>query len=93
MKIIINENLKHYWVNHPYDSNPDYIAKVNFFYVSQDKKLIAGYLEAPEVWFEAETKGFNEINYIVDGEIEFVSEVDHLQQKQVIVSGLRMERK
>ena len=82
MKIIKNIDLKNNLVDHPYDSNPDYLAKVNLFYVSQDKKFIAGYWEAPEGWFEEEIKGFNEINYVVEGEIEFVTEKSSFTAKR-----------
>ncbi len=74
MKVINNIDLTNSLVDHPYDSNPDYFAKVNIYYISQDKKFVAGYWEAPVGWFEAEIKGFNEINYVVEGEIEFVTE-------------------
>jgi uncharacterized cupin superfamily protein len=61
-------------INHPYESNPDYFAKINFFHFSNDAKLMAAYWEAPVGWFNWEYDGFYEIDYIIDGEIELVSE-------------------
>jgi ethanolamine utilization protein EutQ (cupin superfamily) len=72
MKIIGGEFMTNNAVNHPYESNPDYNAKINTFYYSDDEKLIAGYWEAPEGWFEAQIEEQNEINYVIDGEIDII---------------------
>ena len=74
MNVISKENLIKNLVNHPYDSNPEYFAKVNIFYYSPDGKFAAGYWEAPKGWFNAEIEGFSEIDFIIEGEIEAVSE-------------------
>ena len=74
MDVIKKDDLKKNVVNHPYDSNPDYFAKVNMFYYSEDNKFAVGYWEAPVGWFNATIKGFNELDLIIEGEIEAVSE-------------------
>ncbi|KPJ88375.1 MAG: hypothetical protein AMS17_05750 [Spirochaetes bacterium DG_61] len=74
MRLVNNDFLKSTTVNHPYDSNPDYTAKINTFYYSKDEKLIAGYWEAPEGWFDAEIEEQNEINYVIEGEIDLICE-------------------
>ena len=55
---------------HPYDSNPDYVSYVNFFNYSPDGKAASGYWEAPEGWLEFEFTGFQELNYVIEGEVE-----------------------
>ncbi len=72
MKAINNDFLIKNTVIHPYDSNPEYNAKINTFYYSKDEKLIAGYWEAPEGWFDAEIEDQNEINYVIEGEIDII---------------------
>ena len=42
MKIIRGDEVKRKTVDHPYESNPDYMAKLKTFYFSKDEKLIAG---------------------------------------------------
>jgi len=74
MEVIQNSILKKGLVNHPYDTNLQYFAKVNIFYKSHDRKFTAGYWEAPEGWFDATIIGFNEIDFIIEGEIEAISE-------------------
>jgi len=74
MEVIQRTSLIKGLVNHPYDTNPQYFAKVNTFYYSPDRKFAAGYWEAPEGWFDIIIEGFNEIDYIIDGEIEAISE-------------------
>lgn len=97
MKVFSESNIINNLVDHPYDSNPDYLAKVNFYYVSQDKKFVAGYWEAPEGWFEAEIKGFYEINYVVEGEIELITKDRSLTAKAgdcfLVENGDRMKWK
>jgi ethanolamine utilization protein EutQ (cupin superfamily) len=72
VKAFINDLLIKDTVNHPYDSNPEYVAKIHTFYYSKDEKLIAGYWEAPEGWFDAEIEEQNEINYVIEGEIDII---------------------
>lgn len=74
MEIIKKNKLINGLIIHPYDSNREYFSKINIFYYSQDKKFAAGYWEAPIGWFDSVTKGFDEINYIIEGEIEALSE-------------------
>lgn len=74
MKVIKNDFLVKNLVKHPYESNPGYNAKINTFYFSRDKKLIAGYWEAPVGWFDTVIEEQNEINYVIEGEIELVSD-------------------
>jgi len=73
MDLISKKKLIKNLVNHPYESNPEYFAKVNMFYYSQDGKFAAGYWEAPQGWFDAVVEGFNEIDFIIEGEIEAIS--------------------
>jgi len=77
VKIIYGDSLKSDLVEHqyenPYEKNPEYFAKLNYFYFSRDKRLVAGYWEAPEGWFDALVDGFNEINYMIEGEIKLTS--------------------
>lgn len=72
MKVIDQNLLINNLVNHPYKSNPEYFAKINFLYLSDDKKVMSAYWEAPKGWFDNEYNGFDEINYIIDGEIELI---------------------
>ncbi len=72
MKIIEQNFLTKNLVEHPYDTNKDYFAKVNVFYISKDEKFIAAYWEAPEGWFSAKIDNFYEINYVIEGEVEFI---------------------
>lgn len=73
MKIIDQNFLVDNLTDHPYETNPEYFAKVNIFYFSKDEKFTAGYWEAPVGWFSAVIDGFYEINYVVEGEVEFIS--------------------
>lgn len=72
VKVITKNYLRKKSVFHPYENNPDYSARINTFYYSKDEKLIAGYWEAPEGWFEAEIGEQSEINYVIEGEIELI---------------------
>ena len=74
MKLIGRDSLANNMSDHPYESNPDYSANINFFHFSKDKKLVVAYWEAPKGWFIWEYDGFYEIDYIIEGEIELVSE-------------------
>lgn len=73
MKVIKSGVMVRDCVLHPYDSNPDFMAKINTFYYSKDKKFIGGYWEAPEGWFTGEMGEQSEINYVIEGEIDLVS--------------------
>lgn len=73
MKVIDKNTLVRNMVIHPYDSNKDYFAKVNMFYYSEDGKFAAAYWEAPEGWFNAEVKGFNELDFVLEGEMKLIS--------------------
>jgi uncharacterized cupin superfamily protein len=54
---------------HPYDSNPEYLSYVNFFNYSADGKAATGYWEAPKGWLEFTFSGFQELNYVIEGEV------------------------
>jgi uncharacterized cupin superfamily protein len=60
--------------DHPYDTNPELMAKVNFFYTSPDGKLTMAYYESPIGWHDVEVRGFEEIDYILEGEVQLVSD-------------------
>jgi ethanolamine utilization protein EutQ (cupin superfamily) len=74
MRVIKKEELITGMVDHPYESNVDLIAKVNFFYFSEDRKLAMAYYESPPGWFDVEVKGFDEIDYILEGEVDLISD-------------------
>ena len=78
MKVIKNETLRQGLVDHPYDTNPELVAKVNFFYKSGDGKLTMAYYESPVGWFDVEVEGFDEIDYVLEGEVRLISETEEL---------------
>lgn len=57
-------------IKHHYESNKDYFTKINFLYFSEDKKLMSAYWEAPVGYFEQDCSEFDEVNYVIEGEIE-----------------------
>lgn len=73
MKVFTKDALIRGMVDHPYDTNPELLAKVNFFYFSADGKLALAYYESPAGWFDVEVDGFEEIDYVLEGEVELVS--------------------
>ena len=72
MKLIDSKFLRDGAVDHPYEDNPDFIAKINTFFYSRDKKSVMGYWEAPVGWFTAEIGEQSELNYIIEGSIELI---------------------
>lgn len=72
MKLFNSKFLIDEAVTHPYEDNPDFVAKINTFFYSKDKKAIMGYWEAPTGWFTAEITEQSELNFIIDGEIELI---------------------
>ncbi len=74
MQVIRKEELIDGMVDHPYESNVDLLARVNFFYYSEDRKLALAYYESPEGWFDAEVNGFDEIDYVLEGEVELTTD-------------------
>lgn len=81
MKVFTQKELVENLVDHPYDSNSGLLAKVNFFYYSEDEKMAMAYYESPEGWFDAEIDGFDEIDYILEGAVELTSETETLVAK------------
>lgn len=81
MKVIKKDELVDGMIDHPYESNADLIAKVNFFYFSEDRKMAVAYYESPAGWFEVEVKGFDEIDYVLEGEVELIAEGENLTVK------------
>jgi uncharacterized cupin superfamily protein len=82
MKVISKERLIKGLVDHPpYDTNPDLRAKVNFIYFSPDKRMAMAYYESPKGWFDVEVKGFDEIDYILEGEVELISDLQRLKAR------------
>ncbi len=73
MKVITRDELIKGMVDHPYDTNPDLVARVNFFYFSMDHKMVVAYYESPPGWFDVEVKGFDEIDAVLEGEVELIS--------------------
>jgi len=82
MKVFDNKWLAGNLFVHPYDSNPDYFSYVNFFNFSPDGKAATGYWEAPKGWLEFTFSGFQELNYVIEGEIE----VTHLTTGEKVVA-------
>jgi len=79
MKVISKETLINGLVDHPpYDSNPELHAKLNFIYRSPDGRMAMAYYESPEGWFDVEVKDFDEIDYVLEGEVELISESQRL---------------
>lgn len=74
MQVIRKEELIDGMVDHPYESNVDLLARVNFFYYSEDRKLAVAYYESPAGWFDAEVNGFDEIDYVLEGEVELIKD-------------------
>lgn len=70
MRVIRKGELVNGMVDHPYQGNPELLAKVNFFYYSEDRKMGMAYYESPAGWFEVEVNGFDEIDYVLEGEVE-----------------------
>jgi ethanolamine utilization protein EutQ len=81
MKLIKKDELVDGMVDHPYESNADLIAKVNFFYFSEDRKMAVAYYESPAGWFDVEVNGFDEIDYVLEGEVELIVEGEVLRVK------------
>jgi len=74
MKVFTRDALTKGMVDHPYDTNPSLMAKVNFFYFSEDRKMTVAYYESPVGWFDVEINGFDEIDFILEGEVELIAE-------------------
>jgi uncharacterized cupin superfamily protein len=74
MRVIRKDELVDGMVDHPYESNADLIAKVNFLYFSEDRKMAVAYYESPPGWFDVQVNGFDEIDYILEGEVELTSD-------------------
>lgn len=81
MKLIKKDELVDGMVDHPYESNADLIAKVNFFYFSEDNKMAVAYYESPAGWFDVEVNGFDEIDYILEGEVDLIADGEVLTVK------------
>ena len=74
MRIISKETLVNELVDHPpYETNPELHAKLNVIYLSPDGRTAMAYYEAPEGWFDVEVKDFDEIDYMLEGEVELIS--------------------
>ena len=82
MKVIRKDELIKGMVDHPYESNIDLIAKVNFFYFSEDRKMAMAYYESPAGWFDVEVNGFDEIDYVLEGEVELVADGEAVTVKE-----------
>lgn len=74
MRVLSKADLIGGMVDHPYDSNPGLLARVNFFYLSPDRRLAMAYYESPPGWFDVEIRGFSEIDYVLEGEVDLVSD-------------------
>jgi len=81
MKIITKQELITKLVDHPYDTNPSLVAKVNFFYYSEDKRMAMAYYESPVGWFDVTVEGFEEIDYVIEGEVELRSATETISAR------------
>lgn len=81
MRLMTKDDMLQGLQDHPYDTNPDLMAKVNFFYTSPDGKLTMAYYESPVGWHDVEVSGFEEIDYVLEGEVELVSETESIVAK------------
>lgn len=81
MKVVTKSELVNAVVDHPYDTNPDLIAKVSFFYFSEDRKLTMAYYESPQDWFDVKVSDFDEMDAILEGEVQLISDREMLTAK------------
>jgi ethanolamine utilization protein EutQ (cupin superfamily) len=81
MRLITKVEMVQGMLDHPYDTNPALLAKVNFFYTSPDKKLTMAYYESPVGWHDVVVKGFEEIDYVLEGEVQLVSDTETILAK------------
>lgn len=81
MRLFTKDEMLQGMQDHPYDTNPDLMAQVNFFYTSPDGKMTMAYYESPIGWHDVEVKGFEEIDYVLEGEVELVSETETILAK------------
>jgi uncharacterized cupin superfamily protein len=82
MKVLSRQNIADSLVDHPpYPSNPALRAKLSILYYSSDGSTLIAYYEAPEGWFDVEVQGFAEMDYVLEGEVELVSDRLHLTAK------------
>ena len=81
MKVISKPELISGMVDHPYDSNPELTAKVNFFFFSEDGEMAMAYYESQVGWFDADISGFEEIDYVLEGEVRLTSASESLTAK------------
>jgi ethanolamine utilization protein EutQ (cupin superfamily) len=82
MKIITKEMLTNGLVDHPpYDSNPELKAKLNFIYRSPDGRMAMAYYESPKGWFDVDVNGFDEIDYVIEGEVELITDNQRMTAK------------
>jgi len=82
MKLMDKKFLKGNLIDHPYESNPDYHAKINFLYFSDDGKVMSAYYEAPVGFFKLSYTEFDEINYVIEGEVEITVDGETINVKE-----------
>ena len=70
MKLMDKKFLRDNLLSHPYESSPGYFAKINFLYFSDDGKVMSAYWEAPIGSFKLSYSEFDEINYVIEGELD-----------------------
>lgn len=73
MRKVTKKSLINGLVNHPYESNPHYFSRINFFEMSPDKQLLSYYWEAPEGSVSMIFNQFMEMIIILEGVLEVES--------------------
>ncbi len=82
MKVLSHHSIADSLVDHPpYPSNPALHAELSILYYAPDGSTLIAYYEAPEGWFQVEVEGFAEMDYVLEGEVELISDRLHLTAK------------
>jgi hypothetical protein len=73
MRVVKKTEMKKGLIDHPYDSSPGYLAKINFFYLSEDKKAFTSLWTAPKGRFTFRWDIATETIFIISGKLEVIS--------------------
>lgn len=70
MKKHTRETMLEGLVVHPYETNPDYFARINFFHFSPDGNLATYFWEAPVGEVQLKFERFDEMIFVLAGKLE-----------------------